>query len=228
MEMCNRISATYRERIMQGWAVCANGGIFIPGSSLPNWVSFKNETHLISFVVPETLNPDPVGFTLWTPYVSQQDNEMSGYSPKITVKNQTKRRVWSRNPATDQIRMYREKHIWQGHFSNVDFVLETGDQVEVSVDFGDQVTILETGLTLTYREETSDKYISTIGYEVIPDEQLAPPEEKVDDEPITEASQSRPRRKKRMGFEKLMSVCCLRSKNEKDEEKDARMEFVTR
>ncbi|EFH39463.1 hypothetical protein ARALYDRAFT_333042 [Arabidopsis lyrata subsp. lyrata] len=65
MEMCNRISTDYRESIMQGWAVGANGGIFIPGSSVPNWVSFKNERHSISFTVPESLNADLVGFTLW-------------------------------------------------------------------------------------------------------------------------------------------------------------------
>ncbi|XP_010419777.2 PREDICTED: disease resistance protein TAO1 isoform X1 [Camelina sativa] len=84
MEMCNRISATHRERIMQGLAVGDNGEIFIPGSSLPNWVSVKNEMHSISFIVPETLNPaDLVGFTLWAPYVSQQNDVMSEYSPKI-------------------------------------------------------------------------------------------------------------------------------------------------
>lgn len=47
MEMCKRIPHTYIERIMQGWAVNANGGIFIPGCSLPDWVSFKNETNSI-------------------------------------------------------------------------------------------------------------------------------------------------------------------------------------
>ncbi|CAA7032552.1 unnamed protein product [Microthlaspi erraticum] len=214
MEMCNRISATYRERIMQGWAVGANGGIFIPGSSIPDWVSFKNETPSISFrvPVPETLNQDPVGFTLWTPYVSQEDNEMSGYSPKITVKNQTKGIVWRRNPATDHIRMYREKHIWQGHFSNEDFYLETGDNVEVSVDFGDQVTILETGLTLvySYREQNpdaSDEHTSNIGYEVIPDVQLTRTGEEVDDGLITK--ESRPPRKRRVGLKKLMRLFCL-------------------
>lgn len=164
----------------------ANGGIFIPGSSLPNWVSFKNKTHSISFTVPETSNADLVGFTLWTPYMSDQHNDvMSEYSPKITLKNQTKGDVWSRNPATDMIRMYSKKHIWQGHFSNEDFFLETGDQVEVSVDFGDQVTILETGLTLAYREKVIE----------ISDEQfLIQTDDEVDNELLIEESQSRPRR----------------------------------
>ncbi|KAH0936788.1 hypothetical protein HID58_004249 [Brassica napus] len=123
MEMCNRIPYSHRERIMQGWAVGANGGVFVPGSSIPEWVNFKNGTRSISFTVPEpTLNSVLVGFTVWTTYVSQQDDVMSAYIPKITLKNQTKGDVWSRNPATDLIRMYREKHIWQGHFSNEDFV----------------------------------------------------------------------------------------------------------
>ncbi|KAL1216023.1 Disease resistance protein RPV1 [Cardamine amara subsp. amara] len=231
MEMCNRIPDTYRESIMQGWAVGANGGIFIPGSSLPNWVSFKNETYSISFTVPETLNPDLVGFTMWTSYVSQKNDEMSEYSPKITLKNQTKGEVWRRNLATDMIRLYREKHIWQGHFSNEDFSLETGDQVEVSVNFGDQVTILETGLTLAYREantEISDVDTSNIGYEEIAVEQLIQTEEvddelvteeiaveqliqteEVDDELVTEENQSRPPRKRRGGLKKLLRVFCL-------------------
>lgn len=171
--------------VLQGWAVGADGGIFIPGSSLPNCVSFKNKTHSISFTVPETLNLNLVGFTLWTSYMSQQNDAMSEYSPKITLKNQTNGYVWSRNPATDMIRMYSEKHIWQGHFSNEDFVLKTGDQVEVSVDFGDQVTILETGLTLAYREEVIE----------IPDEQfLIQTDDEVDNELVIEESQSRPRR----------------------------------
>ncbi|KAG2238358.1 hypothetical protein Bca4012_024350 [Brassica carinata] len=123
MEMCNSIPYTDREKIMQGWAVGANAGIFVPGSSLPEWVRFKNETRSISFTVPEpTLNFDLIGFTVWTTYVSQQNDLMSAYTPKITLKNQTKGDVWSRNPATDHIR----------------------DEVEVSVYFGDNVAILET------------------------------------------------------------------------------------
>lgn len=153
-----------------------NGGVFIPGSSLPSWVSFKSETHSVSFTVPETktetLSPDPVGFTLWTRYVSQQDDVMSEYSPKMTVKNQSKGDVWSRSPMTGHICMFRENHIWQGHFGNEDFCLETGDQVEVSVDFGDEFTILETGLTLAYRQVIVE----------IPYEELTLTEEEVDDE----------------------------------------------
>ncbi|CAH8384639.1 unnamed protein product [Eruca vesicaria subsp. sativa] len=137
-------------RILEGWAVSANGGIFIPGCSLPDWVSFKNETNSITFTVPETQDLDPVGFTVWTPYMSQQNNVMSEYSPKITLKNQTKGTVWSRKPATDHIRLYRERHIWQGHFLSEDLNLETGDRVEVAVDFGDQLTILGTALSLAY------------------------------------------------------------------------------
>lgn len=76
--------------------------------------------------------------------MSQQDDVMYVYIPKITLKNQTKRYVLNRNPATDLIRMYREKHIWQGHFSNEDSVLETGDQVEIYVDSGDTIAIIET------------------------------------------------------------------------------------
>lgn len=163
MEMCKRIPHTYIERIMQGWAVNANGGIFIPGCSLPDWVSFKNETNSISFTVPETRELDPVGFTVWTPYMSQQNNQMSEYSPKITLKNQTKGTVWSRKPATDQIRMYHERHIWQGHFLNEDFNLETGGQIEVAVDFGDQLTILGTGLRLAYNGH--DQSVARVSHE---------------------------------------------------------------
>ena len=167
-----------------------NGGIFVLGSSLPNWVSFKNEKHSISFTVPKSLNPDLVGFTLWTPYVSQQNDVMSAYSSKITLTNQTKGDVWSL-PATDHIRMYREKHIWQGHFSNEEFNLQTGDQVEVSVDFGDKVAILETGLTLAYREvpEVPIEQLTETGDEV-DNEQLT----ETDDEVVIDESQRRPPR----------------------------------
>uniref|UniRef100_A0A1J3FJB4 TMV resistance protein N n=2 Tax=Noccaea caerulescens TaxID=107243 RepID=A0A1J3FJB4_NOCCA len=192
MEMCIRISDTHRERIMQGWAVGGNGGVFIPGSSLPSWVSFKSETHSVSFTVPETetLSPDPVGFTLWTRYVSQQDDVMSEYSPKITVKNQSKGDVWSRSPATDDICMFRENHIWQGHFGNEDFCLETGDQVEVSVDFGDEFTILETGLTLAYRQVIVE----------IPYEELTLTEEEVDDELVIDIEEIQSRHHWKVGM----------------------------
>ncbi|CAE5976733.1 unnamed protein product [Arabidopsis arenosa] len=194
MEMCNRISTDDRESIMQGWAVGANGGIFIPGSSVPNWVSFKNERHSISFIVPESLNADLVGFTLWVPYVSQQNDVMSGYPPKIIVNNHTKEDVWIRSPATDHIRMYHEKHIWQGHFSNEDFCLDTGDQVEVSVDFGDQFTILEIGLTLSYIEKdsnSSDEDVSDSRLHEIIDDEI------IDDELVLTESQRRPRKKQK-------------------------------
>ncbi|KAG2238357.1 hypothetical protein Bca52824_092388 [Brassica carinata] len=200
MEMCNNIPYTDRERIMQGWAVGANGGIFFPGSSLPDWVNFKDETRSISFTVPEpTLDFDLVGFTVWTTYVSQQDDVMSAYSPKIKLKNQTKGYVWSRNPATDLIRMYRQQHIWQGHFSNEDLLLETGDQVEIYVDFGDKVTILETGLKISYREVIE-----------VPDEQLTETDDEVDDELILDESQVIPRslipRKVRIGLKTLLGA----------------------
>ncbi|XP_018466418.2 disease resistance protein RPV1-like [Raphanus sativus] len=210
MEMCKRISDTYRERIMQRWAVDGNGGIFVPGSSLPNWVSFKNEKHSISFTVPKSLNPDLVGFTLWTPYVSQQNDMLSAYSSRITLKNQTNGDIWSLNPATDHIRMYREKHIWQGHFSNDEYNLQTGDQVEVSVDFGDQIAILETGLCLAYREEdtdSSDSDTSEVGHDEIIDEQLILREAGGDDEELVmEETQSRPRRKMGMGLKTLVGA----------------------
>ncbi|KAG5408354.1 hypothetical protein IGI04_004673 [Brassica rapa subsp. trilocularis] len=240
MEMCNRIPYSHRERIMQGWAVGANGGVFVPGSSIPEWVNFKNGTRSISFTVPEpTLNSVLVGFTVWTTYVSQQDDVMSAYIPKITLKNQTKGDVWSRNPATDLIRMYREKHIWQGHFSNEDFVLETEDGVEVSVDFGDKVTILETGLTLAYREviEVPNVQLTEIDDEV--DDELVT---EIDDELVTDESQRRPPRKMGMGLKTLLGAFGLlafivvlgkhgrplrrhnhlrRNKVEKDKEKNA-------
>uniref|UniRef100_M4E3J8 TIR domain-containing protein n=1 Tax=Brassica campestris TaxID=3711 RepID=M4E3J8_BRACM len=196
MEMCNNVPYSDRERIMQGWAVGANGGVFVPGSTIPDWVNFKNGTRSISFTVPEpTLNSVLVGFTVWTTYVSQQDDVMSAYIPKITLKNQTKVDVWSRNPATDLIRMYREKHIWQGHFSNEDFVLETGDEVEVSVDFGDKVAILETGLTLAYREVPE-----------VPNEQLTEIDDDVDDELVIHESQRRPPRKMGMGLKTVLGA----------------------
>ncbi|KAL1216025.1 Disease resistance protein RPV1 [Cardamine amara subsp. amara] len=234
MEMCNRIPNTYRERIMQGWAVGANGGIFIPGSSLPNWVSFKNETYSISFTVPETLN-HVVGFTVWTLYASQKNEGMSKYSPNITLKYKTKSNVWSRNPATDMIRMYREKHIWQGHFSNEDFFLETGDQVEVSVDFGDQVTILETGLTLAYREANTD--ISDIDNElVIEQAKIDLPGKIKRIEPYSNCCYdylvshglSFGFQEKERGFEETSeSVLSGSSHYVKDEEKDATMDLIS-
>lgn len=95
--------------------------------------------------------------------MSQQNNQMSEYSPKITLKNQTKGTVWSRKPATDQIRMYHERHIWQGHFLNEDFNLETGGQIEVAVDFGDQLTILGTGLRLAYNGH--DQSVARVSHE---------------------------------------------------------------
>nr|VDD37204.1 unnamed protein product [Brassica oleracea] len=197
MEMCNGIPYSHRERIMQGWAVAAHGGIFVPGSSLPDWVNFKNETRSISFTVPEpTLNSDLVGFTVGTTYVSQEDDVMSAYSPKITLKNQTKGDGWSRNLATDHIRMYREEHIWQGFFSNEDFLLETGDQVQVSVDFGDKVTILKTGLTLAYRKVIE-----------VPNEQLTETDDGVDNE--LNENQRRPPRKVGMCLKTLLGAFCL-------------------
>lgn len=184
--------------VLQKCAVGSSGGVFIPGSSLPNCVTFKSETHSISFTVPETLNLDLVGFTLWTPYESEQDDVMSKYSLKITVKNQTKGDVWSCNPATDRIRMYKEKHIWKGNYLYEDFILETGDQVEVSLDFGDQVTILETGLTLACRKkfiEIPDEHLRQTEDELTRvDEELTSRDVEVDNEPVIENRQSRPSR----------------------------------
>lgn len=126
----------FKDCVSQGWVESGKGGIYLPGSTLPNWVSFKDESNSVSFIVPETLKDDPVGFTVWMRTMSQRDD---GNPPTITVKNRTKGNVWPRDVSNEYSR------------------LERGDQVkvEVNVDCTEQGNVLETGIALSYRTRES-------------------------------------------------------------------------
>ncbi|XP_010536165.1 PREDICTED: TMV resistance protein N-like isoform X2 [Tarenaya hassleriana] len=160
MEMCKRISNSFKESLLQGWTVRGYGGIFLPGSRLPSWFSLKDETKSVSFTVPEAHNLDSVGMKLCASYTSNLNNVVSEYSPTITVKNHTKGSVRTCRTEELDVRMYREQHLCHGHLPNDDLDFEQGDRVEVEVDFGGQVTVLQTGVALVY--EAKELYTESL------------------------------------------------------------------
>lgn len=48
--------------------------------------------------------------------------------------------------------MSTQDHLWQGHLSNKAFKMEPGDEVEIIVDFGAEITVKKIGISLVFNK----------------------------------------------------------------------------
>lgn len=141
----------------QGWTVVSGfGGVCLPGDEIPDWFAYKDEGNSVFFDMPQFSDCSLEGFIVCIVYSSCVDNTMTTDLPSLSVINYTKSVIKTNKPLTNGVIMSTKDHLWQGHLSNQAFKMEAGDEVEIIVDFGAEITVKKIGISLVF-----DKYIGT-------------------------------------------------------------------
>lgn len=134
----------------QGWTVSGFGGVCLPGNEIPDWFAYKDEGHSIFFDLPQFTDCNLEGFIVCIVYSSCVDNTLSTDLSSLSVINYTKGVISTNKPLTNDVIMSTEDHLWQGHLSNKTFKMEGGDEVEIIVDFGAEITVKKIGISLIF------------------------------------------------------------------------------
>lgn len=106
------------------------------------------------FDLPQFTDCNLEGFIVCIVYSSCFDNAVSSDLPSLSVINYTKGVITTNKPLTNDVVMSTEDHLWQGHLSNKTFKMESGDEVEIIIDFGAEITVKKIGISLVF-----DKYV---------------------------------------------------------------------
>ncbi|KAF5481845.1 hypothetical protein F2P56_002465 [Juglans regia] len=153
LEGCNNVTSTFKESLLQEWAMSGFGGIFgmfLPGNDIPDWFTFKDEGSSICFEVPSITDKNLEGLAICVVYSSCIDQIVSQELTSITVINYTKNIIQTSRPATIDVVISDEDHLWQGNVSKRKFNLEEGDQVELIADFGSGIDVKKIGVSPLY------------------------------------------------------------------------------
>ncbi|XP_038721239.1 disease resistance protein RPV1-like [Tripterygium wilfordii] len=161
LEGCKNISNTYKESILQGWAVEGFGGIYLPGNEIPDWYSYKDEGPSVFFQIPKFIDNEFKGFSVCVVFSSHLDKMVSSDFHSLTIFNYTKG-VTKRKPVAFDLETSPEDHLWQSHFSSQSFDLDCEDEIEIFIDFGDKFTIKKTGVYLIYEKDVIIEYKSNL------------------------------------------------------------------
>lgn len=126
-------------------------GMFLPGNDIPDWFTFKDEGSSICFEVPYITDKNLEGLAICVVYSSCIVTKIvSQELASISVINYTKNIIKTSMPATIDVRISDEDHLWQGNISNIKFNLEEGDQVELIADFGSGIDVKKIGVSPLY------------------------------------------------------------------------------
>ncbi|KAI8556037.1 hypothetical protein RHMOL_Rhmol05G0221800 [Rhododendron molle] len=138
---------------------------YIPGNKVPPWFNFKNLGSSIDFIVPSYLNlrirglnvclvyehaGDPIDYQVLSILTDQKNHE-----PHTVISNRTKGLIWSHCPQVFGTSEDGEDTMWLSYwkFGNL---LESGDEVNISVSGGGFVQVKEVGVHLLYKEEQEE------------------------------------------------------------------------
>ncbi|KAK9927842.1 hypothetical protein M0R45_025008 [Rubus argutus] len=160
MEGCANITATFKEKILQGWNFIGPGGIFLPWSDIPELFTWVNKGGKINFQVPQNIGSNVIAFTLCFTcfHIVHFNRSYFANDPDVLVTNHTKRTCFWTAP------FYRDRkdstlceHLWLGHLPNFKFNMEGGDLVEVLVrTVSPYFKVKRTGLSLVWDTKQAD------------------------------------------------------------------------
>ncbi|XP_021806788.1 uncharacterized protein LOC110750727 [Prunus avium] len=175
MEGCTNLTAQFRNNIMQGWASCGYGGIFLNGNDIPDWFDFVNENNFVYFTVPQSDGRSFTGLTL--SFVYSLDLE-----PKapitITITN------FSQGTDFDALMTHaslhylwkpEEHYLWQGQLSNDVLQLQEMDKVRIHiVPHDDFAKVMKTGVNLVWDKLMKENMIdyNICGYKHHPSQNM--------------------------------------------------------
>ncbi|CAN6681122.1 unnamed protein product [Malus baccata var. baccata] len=132
MKGCTNLTAEFRDNILQRWASCGSGGIYLDEIyDIPEWFEFVADGNKVSFDVHQCDGRNFKGLTLCCVYSKIKEN----YHPLDIIvvnctKHTTSRAFW---PSWGSL----EDYFWQGQLSN--------DKLKLSLQDGDKIVILLEG-----------------------------------------------------------------------------------
>ncbi|XP_050378754.1 disease resistance protein RUN1-like [Argentina anserina] len=157
MEGCTTISETFKKNLLQRWSYASNfGGVFLPGNDIPLGFKYFNEGGIVSFLVPPNIGSSLKALTVCIVYSCSSKCRESIHSISIYVINHTKHTVYYVRPKSRPKEIISSGVIWQGRFSNRNFSLEGGDDIEicVGIDVGLRFRVEKIGVDLVLDEFT--------------------------------------------------------------------------
>ncbi|PRQ18633.1 hypothetical protein RchiOBHm_Chr7g0208211 [Rosa chinensis] len=165
MEGCIKITATFKEKILQGWNFIGPGGIYFPRNDILKWLTWANDGATVNFQVPQISNCNVIAltvcFTLLDNGVDQ--GRLFPDTLGLWVTNHTKRTSFfnhSENYFEESSRLC--EYLWLGHISHNKFNSEGGDLVEVFVRVqSEYVKVEKTGVSLVWDTKQADFRVAT-------------------------------------------------------------------
>ncbi|KAM5574863.1 disease resistance protein RPV1 [Rosa sericea] len=134
MEGCTSLTDTFKESILKGWTTSGNGGLFLSGNDIPNWLTDVDDDE-VKFQVPIVLGRSVKALTVCIVYSSSNDSKF-GENLYLRVINNTQRTqfgIWLNGNVTLAA---NEDYLWLAHVSNDILNLEGGDAVVACATLG--------------------------------------------------------------------------------------------
>lgn len=133
--------------------------IFLPRSEVPEWFSHQSMGTSVYFELP--LLPDSkiqklAVCAVYAADTEAQENHIDTEvdSPLANVSNKTIGLEWRYRPTFSHIPITSQDHMWVGHIPYTEFEsrlqLESGDQVEVSIEIEPPIQVKKCGIHLVY------------------------------------------------------------------------------
>ncbi|XP_062028798.1 disease resistance protein RUN1-like [Rosa rugosa] len=152
MEGCINITATFKEKILQGYNFVHNFGIFLPPSDIPEWFPWVNEGGRINFQVPAIRGSNVIAITLCFTLLKDDIREPKVVRCGLEVANHTKlTRYYIASTESGHESCPRHyEYLWLGHFPSYSFNLEGGDFVEVLITSRPSFGVKKSGVSLVW------------------------------------------------------------------------------
>ncbi|XP_043715485.1 disease resistance protein RPV1-like [Telopea speciosissima] len=150
MERCNGLANTFRDNLFQEMSEPGIIDIFVPGGDIPDWFSYQSAGSRLYFEVPPLSNHKIQGLIICVVYAADKEAYATTDGPKATFINRNNYLEWKYGPIVNGVSETNLDHIWVSNISEAKFVdrLEGGDQVDVSIEIGDNIQVKKCGIHL--------------------------------------------------------------------------------
>ncbi|KAL6285073.1 hypothetical protein ACE6H2_009463 [Prunus campanulata] len=159
VEMINYSTNTTRKGPLQGLYECGIFSIFLHGSKIPDWFSYRSMGNsVLSIIIPSHLNRKIRGLNACVVYARHPDRGLGLQSQHfVKVSNETKGLKWTYSAVTMGCPEENEDMLWLSHWLFDNNELEGGEEVRVSVDMEYGFSRKEFGIQLVYEQENKGK-----------------------------------------------------------------------
>ncbi|XP_054795398.1 disease resistance protein RPV1-like [Prosopis cineraria] len=149
----DQVTATLLENILQGLSPSKYGDdCVLPGDKYPYWQSFKSERASVKFEVPRVSGCDLKGMVICCVYFPSGDLGNMAFESYISLMIINYTKTTTLHYRQDSLTSFEEAE-WKEIVANLD----SNDQVEVIVVFGNGFTVKRTAIYLKYHESFDEQ-----------------------------------------------------------------------